>query len=207
MSVILRWRRNEVCRLGLALTSMTFAAVASSTGALAQTTIDRGAKKDLLIFGAIGTLLALAWGVAFTGIGLRRIRQGEASQKWPTTPGQIISAEVVHKEGDNDGKYTYFAPEVRYTYVVDDVAYAGEVIKFGLDQQHYFSEDPAKEWVARFPAGSRPPVRYDPANPRTATLEIGQTSGGRFVIAGSFGLILALLGVWYFISTALTPEG
>src|SRR5271170_8430937 len=83
----------------------------------------------------------------------------------------------------------------------------GRIIKIGLTEVHYLTEAPAREWLARYPAGAKPPVRYDPTKPEVSTLEVGQVSGCRLIFAGSIGLLLGLGGVVFTIWSALTPAG
>jgi len=191
----------------LAAISLGGAATVFSSHALAQDTIDANAKPYFIVGGIVATILFAAFGGYFFAQGLRSLRLGAAAHSWPTTPGKVVSAEVVKKIGYSDGKYEYYSPEIRYSYTAKGTSYTGRIIKIGLTEVHYLTEAPAREWLARYPAGAKPPVRYDPTKPEVSTLEVGQVSGCRLIFAGSIGLLLGLGGVVFTIWSALTPAG
>ena len=204
-NVVGRIRPSIVDRRRLAAILVGVAAIMGSRPALAKTTLDAGAKPYLILGGIVWAVLFFAIGWHFFARGLRSLRQGEAARDWPTTPGKVISAEVVKKIGYNDGDYEYYSPEIRYSYTAKGASYTGETIKIGLTEVHYLAEAPAREWLARYPLGASPPVRYDPATPEVSTLEVGQFTGGRKVFAGSIFLLLALGGVVFTIFVATLP--
>jgi hypothetical protein len=176
-----------------------------SAHASAQTTVDAGAKPWLIIGGLVVFVLFSVFGAVLFRAGSRLARLGDASRQWPTATGHVVSAEVVKKKGYNDGEYEYYAPEIRYAYEVDRQPYTGDTIKFGLTRIHYAREALAREWLERYPAGATPPVRYDPADPKTSALEIGQHTGGRLLFSGSIFLLVAAGAVVFTIYIALLP--
>lgn len=185
--------------------SLGVVALAYSAPAFAETTVDADAKPLLVGGGAFATLLLLALGGALLRAGWRRSRLGEATRDWPSASGRVISAEVVTKKGYNDGEYNYYSPEIRYAYEVNGQSYVGQTIKFGLADVQFPGEEPAREWLTRYPVGADPEVRYDPAKPGDSALELGQLNGGRWIISGSILLLAALAPLWFTISTALEP--
>ena len=189
----------------LAAAALSVMILADSSPAFARTTVDAAAKPWLIVGGIVAFLLLSAPGGVLLYAGWRRSRLGEATLDWPSAPGRVISAEVVKKTGYNDGEYQYYAPEIRYAYEVNGNSYVGETIKFGLSQVHYPSEERAREWLAPYPVGGAPRVRYDPAKPENSALELGQLHGGRWLLAGSILLLAALGPVWFTIAVALEP--
>ena len=86
---------------------------------------------------------------------------------------------------------------VRYAYEVGGVPYESDVIRFGSLEENY--QPRVKEYCDRYPAGAAVNVRYDPQNPKIATLESVSEAGfqiwmGAFLIA--FGIFLSGL-LWY----------
>lgn len=180
-------------------------ALAQSAPASAQTTVEAGAKPWLIIGGLVAFVMFFFFGAVLLRSGSRLARLGDAARQWPTTSGQVLSAEVVKKQGYNDGEYDYYAPEIRYSYLVDGKSYIGETIKFGLTRVHHLKEEPAREWVARYPVGATPPVRYDPGDPKTSALEFGQHTGGRLLFSGSIFLLIAAGAALFTVYVALLP--
>ena len=112
-------------------------------------------------FGVAGVaaLLGAAW----------TLYVGHVTTSWPQVEGEVVDGHIqrdVNTEGD-----AHFEPQLRYRYVVGDVAYEGERIeRFGVG---YSARSDASDVLAAHPVGSTLPVYYDPAEPESAVLEPG----------------------------------
>lgn len=107
------------------------------------------------------------------------LQNARASAAWPSVEGRITSADLDHST-DAEGGDSY-SPEVVYAYVVDDLSYENEEIKFG--ENSYGSEREAQAILNRYPVGQVVVVFYDPAQPEKAVLEPG-VSGGSYIVLG-----------------------
>jgi hypothetical protein len=147
--------------------------------------------------GCGGCLGAAAFSIIFfvVGAGLTYwgwtiLQKARASADWPNTRGQIVSSTVSHST-DSEGGDSY-TPEVEYTYLVNDLEYGDDTIKFG--ETSYNSRRNAQEVADRYPAGQSVAVYYDPDNPEEAVLEPGVTAGSYLVLGiGAFFLLLDLI--------------
>lgn len=141
-----------------------------------------GSTFAMLIFFVVGIGLAYwGWGV---------LQNARASAGWPAVSGQITSSSVSHST-DSEGADSY-TPSVGYRYVVNDQQYTGSRIKFG--ETSYNKESEADAVVARYPAGTTVPIYYNPADPATAVLEPGVTSGSYvFLAVGACFIVLSLV--------------
>jgi len=153
--------------------------------------------------------------LAFGGVGVFLIyrtrknkQQADASLGWPSTPGQILAADVQHgvsTDSDGDRRDSY-SPRVRYSYHANNADYTGDKLGFGF-VTGYGSESKARAALMKYPIGGQVTVYYDPADPGNAVLERkagGSTAGlilGIVFLAVAFclgcpGLIAILLG-WF----------
>jgi hypothetical protein len=121
---------------------------------------------------AIQTLLLL---LLFTAI--VRFTVGEYSALWhnlkaadyPSVPGKILRISKDLTTSPSNSKP--FRMDVLYEYSVASKRYRGTRLRYHGDEQMSLAD--AKGFLARFPAGSTPPVFYDPDNPSNATLVYG----------------------------------
>lgn len=139
------------------------------------------------------TALMFGGGAGAIGLGTWRGLRARFAQKWPQVPGEIIFAKVT--ESTTHRGYVY-EPSVRYRYEVNGEIYHSDRIRFGsLDIND--SHSAAERALQAYPKGSRVQVRYDPAKPSEAVLEveIGSDTPG-LVIGGSLALLLGLFVLW-----------
>jgi Protein of unknown function (DUF3592) len=123
--------------------------------------------------------------------GIRNRSTARASETWPVAGGTVLSSDVASRVSrqKNSSTVTYYKPQIRYGYKVAGTEYESEVIRFGdLEKQ---SRSLADEIVAKYPVGSTIAVRYDPQDPKRATLET-QSAGGSQVGAGIFFIAVPL---------------
>lgn len=131
---------------------------------------------------ALGLLLGIIVLLYFVFSDLVVVHHTWSSRHWSHTEGKIVvsqvSASPEHK------------PQIRFSYEVENRAYTGETIWFGVDQES-FEEGPAAAVAARYPVGRVVTVTYDPKHPETAVLETGLRSS---TVAGVlFGLLFVLV--------------
>ncbi|MBV6395014.1 MAG: hypothetical protein HFACDABA_00585 [Anaerolineales bacterium] len=142
-------------------------------------------KKEKLmeIITGLGVLLSIAGGACavivpllfLIGFGIffyRRYQQGNtlraSAQSWSSTSGVVLSSSVkVRHSGRSRSDY----PAVVYQYEVNGKSYQSQRIKAGDKFMSVRIIGEAQATVARYPAGSRVTVFYDPNNPSESALE------------------------------------
>ncbi len=135
----------------------------------------------LLIVAGVGT---------FVGI-VTQFRRGDASERWPTAPGRVLSSRVRESWG---GRRLIYEPEVTYEYTVrEGPTLRGDCVRFG-EIAHDTARD-ARKIAARYPVGATVQVRYDPRDPSRSTLEPGVGPRVRLGIGAGAALALAALGL------------
>jgi hypothetical protein len=148
---------------------------------------------------AVGAVMVLMGGI-FGAVAYDNYRDGEATKAWPSTSGQILTANVDEEERrdrDSDGRirtrYTY-TPRISYAYTIQGVEYTGHRIRAddsGGDR------DKAFDTINDFPVGSIVNVYYDPSDPGSSVLKQGADPVAVWVFGGVGGvfMILGLVGV------------
>jgi len=147
-------------------------------------------------------IVAVAAGIWLIMLGQRNRKLAIASQSWPTAPGTVLSSEITSRQAretinNSTTTVTYYTPVVRYAYEVEGVRHEANIIRFGSLEENY--QPRVKEYCDRYPVGAAVSVRYDPQNPKTATLESVSEAGfqiwmGAFLIVA--GVFLSGL-LWY----------
>jgi len=100
-----------------------------------------------------------------------------ACQKWPATPGVIQSAvettnTVERAPRQSTGAQEFnFTADIRYSYLVDGVAYTGSRISFRHCGRADGAARSAADLLARYAPGTAVDVHYKPANPAFSVLE------------------------------------
>ncbi len=185
-------RRLSRCAL---LAALVF--VGSLRQALADAVVDAAAKPYMVGGGWLAALIFAGLGGFLVRKGLAYRGAAEAMSTWPVVEGEILDSTVRKRvdSGYEGADITRYIPEVRYACKIGGVAQEGTTIRVGLGDFGYISEQQAREHVARYPAGARVAVRYDPENPKTTVLETGQVGGGNKIFAGSIFLLLGLSAV------------
>jgi hypothetical protein len=126
------------------------------------------------ILGCLGTsfflLIFMAVGIGLSIWGWTVLQDARASESWPTTSGEILSANV---RIDNDDDGTSYFGDVSFRYVVNDSVYTSDNVSFG--QYGSSNRGRAEDIVAKYPVGSQVTVYYDANDPQTAALEPGVT--------------------------------
>lgn len=142
--------------------------------------------------------LIILLGVALLALGFwsqRRVNaMKKASLSWPTTSGTITAATLENRESGTaeSGKtqFTVFCAD--YTYSVNGVAQKGHW-ESGKDKRFV-------ELQAKYAAGSRVMVHYDPKKPGHATLEPTLKGSSSIALLGFiFGTIAVFIGGMLFL--------
>lgn len=143
---------------------------------------------------AMAAIMLLIGGV-FSAIAYDNYRDGEETKAWPSTSGEIRSAEVEEEERrerqDNGGyrtRYTY-TPRVTYAYTIQGVEYTGHRIRA---DDSGGGRDKAYDTINDFPVGSIVDVYYDPSDPSSSVLRQGADPVAVWVFGGIGGLLLVL---------------
>lgn len=146
-----------------------------------------------------GGLVGIGALVAYGTIRMR-LKNAQA-HTWPTVRGAILSSEVESEVKRHDGRpIETHAAAIRYTYDVGGKTYESDQIQLGGTRQTS-DPDEFEQMIARYPAGKRVTVYYDPTDPAIATLEPG-APGGIFnmaMVGGGcllVGAILVGLSFW-----------
>jgi hypothetical protein len=178
----------------------------TTDGALAQATIDRGARPYFIAGGIIAAVVFISLGAMLIRKGNRYRRIAAAAAQWPIAMGKVVSTDVVKRvDRTQDGPSTYFVPQVRYVYRADGASRDGSVIRAGMENRGYPLEQPARDVLARYAVGSEVPVRYAPRNPANAVLELGQVGGGSNLFAGTLLILVGIGGVAFTVFSIVTP--
>jgi uncharacterized protein DUF3592 len=131
----------------------------------------------------------LAIGAGLTIWGWSILQSARASSTWPTVAGTVVSSEVTHST-DADGDDSY-QPRVVYQYVVRNVSYENNTIKFG--ENSYSSQRQAEQIASGYPAGKEVIVHHHPEQPDQSVLEPG-VSGGSYIVLG-IGVLFVVIAL------------
>ena len=129
----------------------------------------------IVLFVAAG-LVTMVWGWTI-------IRRSRKTRSWPSVAGAIVESLPY-------SKHDAHMPHITYQYIINGRAILNTLtIPAGVTP----SEEFAKSYVKKFPAGAQVQVYYDPENPEKTTLEPGLASGDWLVFA--LGVGASLLGI------------
>lgn len=104
------------------------------------------------------------------------------SANWPTTQGEIVNSE---RKADG-------TPFTRYSYIVKDKKYSSDLIKVGITNQQ--DNNTTYRILTSYQVGTKVTVFYDPNNPSTGYIEVGDTGlGTAFILLGGLTTLLAWL--------------
>lgn len=162
----------------------------------------------ILVFGMIALLLGGA-GYYFTRKGWRGVRDAQASTRWPTTYGKILSMMVEEQKpmdtrlGGGSHRSDY-RPVLKYSYTLNEKTYGGEHRRFDDDVIVYSSYEKAKAAVADYPVEKTVLVYYDPDNPANSVLEPGKAGPAwRSLTSGLFCFFMTLLIIWMAVAVVI----
>ncbi|PKO00394.1 MAG: hypothetical protein CVU42_04265 [Chloroflexi bacterium HGW-Chloroflexi-4] len=135
------------------------------------------------------------FGIVFLIVWITSKKKAEASQKWPTVPGLILSTRIdIHNSTDNDGgTSTSYKPVVSYSYSIMGQEYTANRIAFGANT---FSRKKCDSIIARYPVNQQVIVHYNPEELEDAVLET-QAQGGLLSLV--LGCILIGVGLFFLV--------
>jgi hypothetical protein len=147
-----------------------------------------------------GIMCLVGLGLGSGGIGA--MRKAKAASAWPTVPGKLLSSEVVAHGSLNSAKrggkgQASYQPVVRYSYALGGKELIGTAI--GLVDARG-SKAAAEKRLAAFAAGKELAVRYDPADPKRALLDVS-AAGSAMVLA--VASLIALVGALVLINAPI----
>ncbi len=180
--------------------------VIGNAPARAQDYVDAAAK-PYEVLGGIGVaivFLAAGWLVFLRGWKARRL--AAASKGWPSTIGAVESATIEKRTTNvEDRTLIYYMPQIKYSYAADGKTYRGQTIKIGFEKERHPSQKEASDYIARYAPGSGPTVRFDPNDPQTAVLELGQVGGGPKIFSGAIFILVGIASLVFVIWTISLP--
>jgi hypothetical protein len=141
----------------------------------------------------IACLFPALIGVALLGWSFVVIQAAREARAWPTTTGRITASSIKERDrrdGD-DNPVTEYTPFVRYSYSVNDRPFESDRIALGYNEEGSYGS--AKSAVARYPVGASVTVHYDPANPRSAVLQLGTRNMSTPIFIGIASIALSLV--------------
>lgn len=150
----------------------------------------------------LGVVILAAGGLLYLMHSRRSKRSGEVeTAEWETTGGKILAAHLgEHEARRNDKHGTHiditYEPVVDYVYTVGDVEYHGSKVFPGSDSD--FGKDEAQAIIDRYPANAFAPVRYDPENPASSSLEAQSPHSTHRLLVAAQTLIALGIGVCCF---------
>lgn len=135
-------------------------------------------------------LLWLGWGLALFGLplvlfGIYFAFLASDSNSWPQVEGTVSNSRVrINSSVDqtnrafseNDSDRTYY-PELTYSYTVDGQTYSSSRYALGESAPDFKEREEAQAAASAQPAGSNVNVYYDPADPSSAVLRTGASTG------------------------------
>lgn len=179
------------------LVGLSFVAVAMVAVTRGPDIIQRGLPNAIVPLMAIFGL----GGLVMTLVGWNLVKSGFAARNWPKTMGRVTISDVhgfetVETRSNTSSSYsrTYrrkgHMPVVEYEYGVAGRTFKSRHVK--LDSEVGGSKSFAEGIAAKYPVGKIVTVRYDPANPERAYLELSMWAGWFVLALGGLLLVAAL---------------
>jgi hypothetical protein len=144
-----------------------------------------------VLFLTIFTLFWSGFVLCFDAIMLRDVVGQIRSEKFPTTPGEVLRSEVTTSSSRKGKSYKAV---IRYRYVVEDHPYESTRLRFG----QFSSSDRkgAYALVAQYKAGTRVMVHVNPRNPTEALLQPGLEGIDLFLPMFVTPFNVVMIGLW-----------
>ena len=116
-------------------------------------------------------LFAIGFGLVTLLMFIASLKVSKQAKGWASVEGKVLISTTQSFERYNEGRHTtMYAPLVEYSYQVNGQAYRSRQIKLGVKVET--GQAGAEKTAARYPEGGVVQVRYDPANPGNAALEM-----------------------------------
>jgi len=158
-------------------------------------------KYPVMLFGVMVTIFGII--PFFIYFNVEKVAGDEVN--WPATEAEVIAAEVkasVHtdRQYDKSGKKyktrtnTTFSPEITYKFSIDGKEYTGRKFRtLGFSSNR---ENEIKELIARYPAGQRIRVYYNPGKNDEAVIEKAPAPSKMLLVFGGGAVLLGLVIVF-----------
>lgn len=133
----------------------------------------------ILSFFLIAGLATSAWGWAI-------IVRGRRTRRWPSVDGTVLQNAVIEDDS---------MPHIEFGYTVAGRDYrCGQAFPGGITP----SRELIASYTAKYPAGAKVRVHYDPARPERATLEPGLARGDWMIfVLGVIGTLFGAVFLWF----------
>lgn len=127
-------------------------------------------------------------GLVMAGWGWRNMMEARKFRQWSTTEGVIETSTPTSAHDD-------LLPHIEFSYEVAGRRYTRALeFRSGVNP----SQELARSYVAKFPAGAKVRVHYDPAQPARATIEHKSSHDDWLIFAIGLGAALFGLGALLF---------
>lgn len=152
------------------------------------------------IFLRVFPFIFIVVGLILVGFGVYNIYQANASEKWPTTTGEIVSSDVKRHAGEaskpnrRGGQSTTYSPDILFEYDIEGETYTSSKVAFG--GVSFNDRADAQRIVDNYPVGKQVTVYYNPKAPDIAVLEVGMSD--TIWLLPIFGSIFAGIGLVLF---------
>ena len=113
-------------------------------------------------------------------------RQANRAKQWPTVEGVVVASKTESYKtrpgsASQGALVTMYQPMVEYSYVLQGREYHSTQVSFG-PQVATQGQETAAQKAARYPAGAKVAVHYNPEHPTVAVLETGVAFRGATVV-------------------------
>ena len=154
-----------------------------------QQAVDVGAMPIVIMIGMV--LIAGGVSIWLLRSARRNKQRAQASLGWPQVSGKVIESRLTQRmvSTGEGAETTHYRPNIRYAYEVSGKPYQGDTVRFGNVETTFTNK--AQAYLDKYPTGATVSVRYDPADPKVATLETEAATGGLFAL----GIVFAVLTV------------
>jgi len=132
-----------------------------------------------------GLVIMFILGLGISVLGAVKLKNAADTGKWPATDGIITGSDV----GTSGTKYY---PAITYSYTVDDIEYASDVIGNMKFNSKY--RDNIEEFLQKYQLNSKTRVYYNADEPSMALLEPGIARGNFMLLA--FGILILAVPIF-----------
>src|SRR5437868_11267780 len=126
--------------------------------------------------------------------------KGRLSETWPSTSGQIVSAEIKESSSPDDGRQFYL--RVTYSYRINGTAYTSS--KISVADRGYYSWQEAANALRRYPVRSSVTVWFNPYDFTDALIERNRMPGRAILVLLLVGLMFIGMGVLVYSACGLS---
>jgi hypothetical protein len=126
--------------------------------------------------------------------------KGRLAETWPSTSGQIESAEIKENSSPDDGRQFYL--RVTYSYRINGTAYTSS--KISVADRSYYSPQEAANALRRYPVRGYVTVWFNPHDFTDALIERDRKPGRAILVLLFVGLMFIGMGVLVYSACGLS---